>query len=98
MAEVAEDLSAIFKVRREKTALALAEEFVELDRKRFLKATSVFEAGISDALTHLSYPGPHEDPFDENAGAPVQRGQKEDQGGGHLPKRDEVAMLATEIA
>jgi len=29
MAEVAEDLKAVFKVRREKTARALAEEFVE---------------------------------------------------------------------
>jgi transposase-like protein len=27
--EIAEDLKAIFKVRREKTAKALAEEFVE---------------------------------------------------------------------
>ena len=59
MAEVAEDLSAIFKVRREKTAKALAEEFVELYAKRFPKDVSVFEAGISDALTYLSYPGSH---------------------------------------
>jgi hypothetical protein len=29
MSEVAEDLKAIFKVRRQKAALALAEEFVE---------------------------------------------------------------------
>ena len=34
MSEVAEDLKAIFKVRREKTARALAEEFVELYGKR----------------------------------------------------------------
>ena len=33
MSEVAEDLKAIFKVRREKTANALAEEFVELYEK-----------------------------------------------------------------
>ncbi len=59
MAEVAEDLSAIFKVRRRKTARALAEEFVELYRKRFPKAVAVFEAGIGDALTYLSYPGSH---------------------------------------
>jgi putative transposase len=57
--EVAEDLKAIFKVRREKTALALAEEFVELHAKRFPKAASVFEAGIGDALTYLGYPGSH---------------------------------------
>jgi putative transposase len=57
--EVAEDLKAIFKVRREKTALALAEEFVELYGGRFPKAVAVFEAGISDALTYLSYPGSH---------------------------------------
>jgi putative transposase len=59
MAEVAEDLKAIFKVRRVKTASALAEEFVELYAKRFPKAVSVFEAGIEDALTYLSYPGSH---------------------------------------
>ena len=59
MSEVAEDLKAIFKVRRENTARALAEEFVELYGKRFPKAVSVFEAGIGDALTYLHYPGSH---------------------------------------
>jgi len=59
MAEVAEDLKAIFKVRREKTARALAEEFAELYAKRFPKAVSVFEAGIEDALVYLGYPGSH---------------------------------------
>jgi transposase-like protein len=59
MAEVAQDLKAIFKVRREKTALALTEEFVELYEKHFPKAVSVFEAGIADALTYLSFPGSH---------------------------------------
>jgi putative transposase len=59
MAEVTQDLKAIFKVRRKRTALALAEEFVELYGKRFPKAVSVFEAGIGDALTHLSFPGSH---------------------------------------
>ncbi len=59
MAEVAEDLKAIFKVRRQKTARALAEEFVELYGGRFPKAVSVFEAGIEDALTYLGYPGSH---------------------------------------
>ena len=34
MAEVAQDLKAIFKVRREKTAEALAEEFVEIYEQR----------------------------------------------------------------
>ncbi len=58
-AEVAEDIKAIFKVRREKTALALAEEFIELYGKRFTKAVSVFEAGIGDALSYLSFPGIH---------------------------------------
>ena len=53
MSEVAEDLKAIFKVRREKTARVLAEEFVELYGGRFPKAVSAFEAGIDDALTYL---------------------------------------------
>jgi putative transposase len=59
MGEVAEDLKAIFKVRREKTARALAEEFVELHGERYPKAISVFEAGIGSALTYLRYPGSH---------------------------------------
>jgi putative transposase len=58
-AEVAEDLKAIFKVRRQKIALALAEEFIELHGRRFPKAISVFEAGIGDALSYLSFPGSH---------------------------------------
>jgi putative transposase len=58
-AEVAEDLRALFKVRRKKTARALAEEFVELHGKRFPKAISVFEAGIEDALSYLRFPGNH---------------------------------------
>jgi len=59
MEEVAEDLKAIFKVRRQKTAKALVEEFVELYEKRYPKAVWVFEAGIGDALTYLRYPGSH---------------------------------------
>jgi putative transposase len=60
MAEVAQDLAAIFiRVRRAKPAKALAEEFVELYGKRFPKAVSVFEAGIEDALPHLYFPGSH---------------------------------------
>ncbi len=59
MAEAAEDMKAVFKVRREKTARALAEEFSELYGKRVPKAVSVFEAGIEDALTYPSFPGSH---------------------------------------
>jgi putative transposase len=59
MSEVAEDLKAIFKVRRQKTARALAKEFVKLYDSRFAKAISVFEAGIDDALSYLSFPGSH---------------------------------------
>ena len=59
MAEVAEDIKAIFKVRRQKRARALAEEFVELYGGRLPKAVSVFKAGIDDALTYLRYPGSH---------------------------------------
>jgi len=59
MSEVAEDLKAIFKVRREKTARALAKAFVGLHGERFPKAVSVFEAGIEDALSYLRYPGSH---------------------------------------
>ena len=59
MSEVAQDLKAIFKVRRQRTAQALAKEFIELYGKRFPKAVSVFKTGIGDALTYLSYPGSH---------------------------------------
>jgi len=59
MAEVAEDLKAIFRVRRKRTAKALAEEFVSLYEKSYPKAASVFEAGIEDTLTYLRYPGSH---------------------------------------
>ncbi len=59
MAEVAHDLKAIFKVRRQETARALAEEFVDLYGGLFPKAASVFEAGIEDALVYLRYPGSH---------------------------------------
>jgi transposase-like protein len=59
MSEVAEDLKAIFKVRREKTARELAKGFVELYGSRFPKAVSVFETGIDDALSYLSFPGNH---------------------------------------
>jgi putative transposase len=59
MEEVAEDLKAIFKVRRERTARALAEEFVELHGGCFPRAVSVFEAGVDDALTYFGYPGSH---------------------------------------
>ena len=47
MSEGAEDLKAIFKVREEKTARALVREVVELYGRRFPKAVSVFEAGMS---------------------------------------------------
>jgi putative transposase len=59
MSEVAEDLSAIFKVSREKTAEALVKEFVLLYKESYPKAVSVFEAGIADALSYLSFPGSH---------------------------------------
>ena len=59
MNEVAEDIKAVFKVRREETARALAAGFVELYGERFAKAVAIFEAGIEDALTYLSFPGSH---------------------------------------
>jgi transposase-like protein len=100
MTEVAEDLKAIFKVRRQKTARALVEEFVELYEKRYPKAVSVFEAGIDDALTYLGYPGSHharirttnmlERVFEE-----VKRRTKVV---GVFPNETSASTLATEIA
>ena len=100
MAEVAQDIKAIFKVRRAKTARALAEEFVELYGKRFSKAVAVFEVGIEDALTYLSFPGSHhtrirttnmlERPFKE-----VKRRTRVV---GVFPNETSASTLATEIA
>jgi putative transposase len=45
MGEVAEDLKAIFKLRRKKTALALAEEFAELYRKRVVAGFGIGQGG-----------------------------------------------------
>jgi transposase-like protein len=100
MTEVAEDLSAIFKVRRHKTAEALAEEFVSLYEKSYPKAVSVFEVGIKDALTYLRYPGSHharirstnmlERLFEE-----VKRRTRVV---GVFPSETSAATLATEIA
>jgi putative transposase len=54
MADAAEDLKAVFGVRRKKSALALAREFLELHGGSFPEAVAVFEAGISEALTYTS--------------------------------------------
>jgi len=99
MAEVAEDLKAVFKVRREKTARALAEEFVELHGERFGKAVSVFEAGIGSALTYLRYPGSHHARIRttnvlERLFKEVKRGTKVV---GVFPNETSASALATEI-
>jgi transposase-like protein len=100
MGEVAQDLKAIFKVRRVKTAKALAEEFVELYGKRFPKAVTVFEAGIGDALTYLSFPGSHHAKLRstnmlERLFREVKRRTKVV---GVFPNETSAATLATEIA
>jgi len=100
MSEVAEDLKAIFKVRREKTARALAEEFVELYGKRLPKAVAVFEAGIDDALTYLSFPGSHHAKLRttnmlERLFKEVKRRTKVV---GVFPNETSASTLATEIA
>jgi transposase-like protein len=100
MTEIAEDLKAIFKVRREKTAHILVEEFVELYSGRFPKAVSIFEAGISDALTYLSYPGGHHARLRttnilERLFKEVKRRTRVV---GGFPNETNAATLATEIA
>ena len=100
VAEVAQDLKAIFKVRREKTAEALAEEFVELYSKRFPKAVAVFEAGIGDALTYLYFPGSHHAKLRttnmlERLFKEVKRRTRVV---GVFPNESSAATLATEIA
>jgi transposase-like protein len=99
MREVAEDLKAIFKVRREKTARTLAGEFVELHGKSFPKAVSVFESGIGDALRYLRYPGSHHARIRttnvlERLFKEVKRRTKVV---GVFPNETSAAILATEI-
>ncbi len=98
--EVAEDLSAIFKVRRRKTAEALAKEFVELYGKSYPKAVSVFEVGIEDTLTYLRYPGSHHTRIRttnmlERLFKEVKRRTRVV---GVFPNETSAATLATEIA
>ena len=100
MSEVAEDLSAIFKVSRGNTAEALAKEFVSLYEKSYPKAVSVFEAGIRDALTYLSYPGSHHARIRstnmlERLFKEVKRRTRV---GGVFPNERSASTLATEIA
>ena len=100
MVEVAQDLKAIFKVSRCKTAEALDEEFVQLYKKSYPKAVSVFEVGIDDTPTCLSFPGSHharirttnmlERLFEE-----IKRGTSVI---GVFPSERSAATLATEIA
>jgi putative transposase len=59
MAEVAEDLNRIFRVRRKKAARALVQEVLEFYGMRFPKVVSVLEGGIRKAWAYLSYPGSH---------------------------------------
>jgi transposase-like protein len=98
MGEVAEDLKAIFKVRREKTALALAEEFVELYGSRFPKVPEGrlgFRGGHERCagLPTLPWQPPREDTYDEHAGEVVRGGKEEDEGGWGVPQRDECGDL-----
>ena len=100
MADVAEDLKAVFRVRRQKTARALADEFVGLYEKSYPKAVSVFEAGIEDALTYLSYPGSHHARIRttnmlERLFKEVKRRTRVV---GVFPNETSAAILATEIA
>lgn len=100
MAEVAQDLKAVFKVRRRKTAEALAEEFVSLYGKSYPKAVAVFEAGIGDALSYLSYPGSHHARLHttnmlERLFKEVKRRTRVV---GVFPNETSAATLATEIA
>jgi transposase-like protein len=100
MAEVAQDLMAVFKIRRQKTTRALAEEFAELYGKRFPRAVAVFEAKIHDALSYLSYPGSHNVRI--RTTSMLERLFEEVKGrtrvAGGPPNETSAATLATEIA
>jgi len=57
--EVAADFWAIFGVRREETARALAQAFQERYGRRYPRAVETLMRGLDDALTYLHFPGPH---------------------------------------
>ena len=57
--EVAADFWAIFGVRREETARALAQAFQERYGRRYPRAVETLLRGLDDALTYLHFPGPH---------------------------------------
>jgi putative transposase len=59
MAEVAADLSGIFAVHRQETAVELAKEFVKRYGKQFSKAVGVLQNGLADATTFLAFPSSH---------------------------------------
>ena len=102
MSEVAEDLKAIFEeARRERTALALAEEFVELYAKRFPKAVGVFEAGVGDALAYLRYhPGSHHARLRTTnmLERSLEEAKRRARAVGVFPNETSASTLATEIA
>ncbi|MDX1932133.1 MAG: transposase [Capsulimonadales bacterium] len=58
--EVAADLKSIFSVHRRESADGLVAAFVARYQKRFSRAVSVLQAGISDALTFLAFPSSHQ--------------------------------------
>jgi transposase-like protein len=60
MAEVAADLSGIFAVHRQETALGLAQAFIERYGKKFSTAVSVLQNGLTDALAFLAFPSGHQ--------------------------------------
>jgi transposase-like protein len=60
MAEVAADLKGIFSVHRRESADALVKAFADRYQKRFAKAVSVLQAGVSDALAFLDFPSGHQ--------------------------------------
>ena len=60
VAEVAADLKGIFAVHRRESADVLVEAFCERYQKRFAKAVSVLQAGVSEALTFLAFPSGHQ--------------------------------------
>src|SRR5215210_157391 len=88
------------QVRREKTARALAEEFVEIYSRRFPKAVSAFEAGIDDALTYVSFPGRYH-PRSRSSMLIVRifkEVKRRTRVVGVFPSESSEATLATEIA
>ena len=91
MSEVADDLKAVFKVRTREDGQGPGRRVRRVLRQAFPEGGLRFRGGHRGGprLPLLPRKPPRQAAHDEHAGASVQRGEEEDEGGRGLPQRDE---------